>query len=215
LWFAWRIVNAGGRFWGALPHCSIARQNPPAICQRRSRSVVASPALHRSDDRRKHLPQQRGGSMIPDGYQSLTPYRTVADSAGEVTFYEKALGAKLRLKLERPDGKLGHTEPEIGDGIIRLADQCPGYEAYAPTRFGGSPITLLFYVEDVDAMGDRAVRVGTKLKRRVENMVCGERAGSFIDPFGDVWHVAVQIEEVPPGEINRRAAAAMSEGTGP
>ena len=149
--------------------------------------------------------------MIPDGYQSLTPYRAVADGAGEVTFYEKALGAKLRLKLERPDGKLGHTGPEIGDGIIMLADQCPRNEAYAPTRFGGSPVTLLFSIEDVDAVVDRAVPVGT----RVENMFYGERAGSFIDPFGHVWRVAAQIEEVLPGEINRRAAAAMSEGTGP
>ena len=153
--------------------------------------------------------------MIPDGYQSLTPYRTVADGACEVTFYEKALGAKLRLKLERPDGKLGHTEPEIGDGIIMLADQCPGYEAFTLTHSGGSPVTLLLYVEDVDTVVDRAVPPGTKPKRRVENMLYGERAGSFIDPFGHVWHVAAQIEEVPPGEINRRAAAAMSEGTGP
>lgn len=153
--------------------------------------------------------------MIPDGYQSLTPYRTVSDGAGEVTFYEKALGAKLRLKLEHPDGKLGHTEPEVGDGIIMLADQCPGYEAYAPTHFGGSPVTLLLYVEDVDAVVDRAVPVGRKLKRRVDNMFYGEQAGAFIDPFGHVWHVAAQIEEVPPGEINRRAAAAMSQGTGP
>lgn len=153
--------------------------------------------------------------MIPDGYQNLTPYRTVADGAGEVTFYEKALGPKLRLKRERPDGKLSHTEPEIGDGIIMLADQRPAYGAYAPTHFGGSPATLLLYVEDVDAVVDRAVPVGTKLKRRVENVLYGERAGSFIDPYGHVWHVAAQIGEVPPGEINRRAVAAMSEGTGP
>jgi PhnB protein len=133
-----------------------------------------------------------------------------------VTFYENALGAKLRLKiLERPDSKLGHTELEIGDGIIMLADERPGHEAYAPTHFGGSPVTQHLYLEDVDGVVDRAVPAGTKLKRRVENMFYGERAGSFIDPFGHVWHVAAQIEEVPPGEINRRATAAMSQGTGP
>jgi PhnB protein len=192
----------------ALQHRS---PNPPATCQRRSRSVVASPALHRIDDRRKHLPRQQGGSMIPDSYQSLTPYRTVAD--GVVTFYEKALGAKLQLK--RPDSKLGHTELEIGDGIIMLADGCDGHDASAPAHLGGSPVTLHLHLEDVDAVVGRAVPAGTKLKRAVENIFCGARASSFIDPFGHVWHVAAPIEEEPPGEINRSAAAAMSQETGP
>jgi len=152
---------------------------------------------------------------IPDGYRSLTPYMIVADGAGAVAFYEKALGAKLRLKLERPDGKLGHTELEIGDSVIMLADEYPGHEAYAPTHFGGSPVTLHLYVDDVAAVVDRAVAAGATLKRPVENMFYGDRAGSFIDPFGHVWHVATHIEDVPPEEINRRAAAAMSEETAP
>jgi PhnB protein len=151
--------------------------------------------------------------MIPDGYRSLTPYRTVADGAGPVAFYEKALGAKLRLKMERPDGKLDHTELEIGDSVVMLADERPGHEAYAPTHFGGSPVsTTMSTFLDEKRQGDRAVAAGAKLKRRVRNMFYSDRAGFFINPFGRVWHVAAHIEEVPP---NRHTAAAMSQGTGP
>lgn len=88
-----------------------------------------------------------------------------------------------------------------------------GYRVYAPTGFGGSPVALHLYAEDVGA--DCAVAADGPLKRRVPDMFYGGRAGSFIDPFGHVWHVATHIEEVPPCEINRRVAAAMGQGTDP
>jgi PhnB protein len=152
---------------------------------------------------------------IPDGYRSVTPYMIVDDGAGAVGFYQRVFGARLRLKLERPDGKLGHTELEIGDSVIMLADEYPDHRALAPGHFGGSPVTLHLYVEDVDAVVASAVAAGAKLARPVENMFYGDRAGSFTDPFGHVWHVATHIEDVPPDEISRRAAAAMqSQGKG-
>jgi PhnB protein len=151
---------------------------------------------------------------IPDGYRTLTPYLIVADGGGAVRFYEQAFGATLRLKLERPDGKLGHTELEIGDSVIMLADEHPAHHALAPGHFGGSPVTLHLYVEDVDAVVARAVAAGAKLTRPVENMFYGDRGGSLTDPFGHVWHIATHIEDVPPDEIARRAAAAMQQGQG-
>jgi len=149
---------------------------------------------------------------IPDGYRTLTPYLIVADGAGAVAFYEKVFGAKVRLKLERPDGKLGHTELEIGDSVVMLADEHPEHQAYAPGHFGGSPVTLHLYVENVDAVVGRARGAGGKITRPVDNMFYGDRSGSFTDPYGHVWHVATHIEDVPPEEINRRAAAAMQKG---
>ncbi|HVH80881.1 MAG TPA: VOC family protein [Stellaceae bacterium] len=144
---------------------------------------------------------------IPDGYRSLTPYLIVPDGAGAVRFYEQVFGAKLRLKLARPDGKLGHTELEIGDSVVMLADEHPDHHAYPPRHFGGSPVTLHLYVEDVDALVARAVAAGARLTRPVENQFYGDRSGSFTDPSGHVWHVATHVEDVPPDEINRRAAA--------
>ena len=148
---------------------------------------------------------------IPDGYRTLTPYLIVADGAGAVAFYETVLGAKLRLKLDGPDGKLGHTELEIGDSVIMLADEHPEHQAFAPGHFGGSPITLHLYVEDADAVVARATQAGAKLTRPVENQFYGDRSGSFTDPFGHIWHIATHIEDVPPNEIKRRAAALMQQ----
>jgi PhnB protein len=148
---------------------------------------------------------------IPDGYRTLTPYLTVADGAGAVAFYQAVFGAKLRLKLDGPDGKLGHTELEIGDSVIMLADEYPEHQARAPGHFGGSPVSLHLYVEDVDAVVARAMGADARLVRPVENQFYGDRSGSFIDPFGHVWHVATHIEDVSPDEIGRRAAA-MQKG---
>ena len=148
---------------------------------------------------------------IPDGYRTLTPYLVVADGAGAVAFYETVLGAKLRLKLDGPDGTLGHTELEIGDSVIMLADEHPEHQAFAPGHFGGSPITLHLYVEDADAVVARATQAGAKLTRPVENQFYGDRSGSFTDPFGHIWHIATHIEDVPPNEIKRRAAALMQQ----
>jgi PhnB protein len=144
---------------------------------------------------------------IPDGYRALTPYLIVADGAGAVAFYESVFGAKLRLKLGGPNGKLGHAELEIGDSVIMLADEFPPHQAHAPGHFGGSPVSLHLYVEDVDAVVARATGAGASVVRPIENQFYGDRSGSFIDPFGHVWHVATHIEDVPSEEINRRAAA--------
>ncbi|HWB50277.1 MAG TPA: VOC family protein [Stellaceae bacterium] len=149
---------------------------------------------------------------IPDGYRTLTPYLIVADGAAAVAFYERVFGAKLRLKLERPDGRLGHAELDIGDSVIMLADEHPEHQAHAPGHFGGSPVSLHLYVADVDAVVGRARAAGANLVRPVEDQFYGDRSGTFVDPFGHVWHVATHIEDVPPDEIDRRAAAAMQKG---
>jgi PhnB protein len=151
---------------------------------------------------------------IPDGYHSLTPYLIVTDGAGAIEFCKKVFGAVERLRLVAPGGKIGHAELEIGDSVIMLADEHPPHDAWAPGHFGGSPVMLHLYVEDVDAVVPRALAAGATLKRPVENQFYGDRSGSFTDPFGHIWHVATHIEDVSPEEIARRAAVAMQKGQG-
>ena len=93
-----------------------------------------------------------------------------------------------------------------------LADEFPDHDAYAPKKFGGSPISLHVYVEDVDAVAQRAIAAGAKVKRPVANQFYGDRLGTFEDPFGHTWHLSTHIEDVPPDELGRRAKAAMTEG---
>jgi len=146
---------------------------------------------------------------IPDGYRSLTPYLIVGDGAGAIAFYKQAFGASERMRLARPDGKVAHAELAVGDSVIMLADEYQAHGARAPGTFGGSPVMLHLYVEDVDAVVAKATAAGAKPVRPVENQFYGDRAGSVTDPFGHVWHIATHVEDVPPDEIGRRAATAM------
>jgi len=146
---------------------------------------------------------------IPDGYRNLTPYLIVNDAAGAIAVYQKAFGATERMRLVAPDGKIGHAELTIGDSVIMLADEHPAHGARGPTAFGGSPVMLHLYVEDVDAVVAHAIAAGAKEVRPVANQFYGDRSGGVTDPFGHVWHIATHIEDVAPDEIARRAAAAM------
>jgi PhnB protein len=144
---------------------------------------------------------------IPDGYPRLTPYLIVGDGAAAIAFYEKAFGARLRLKLDAPGGKIGHAELEFGDSLIMLADEHPEIGARGPRAFGGSPVGLHLYAEEVDAVVARAVAGGARLVQPVENKFYGDRMGTIEDPFGHKWYVTTHIEEVSSEEIARRAAA--------
>jgi PhnB protein len=148
---------------------------------------------------------------VPDGYPSLTPYLIVADAAAAIAFYQQVFGAKLRMKLDGPDGKIGHAELEIGNSLIMLADEHPEMGALSPKTVGGTPVGLHVYLEDVDAVAAKAVAAGATLKRPVENQFYGDRLGSIVDPFGHLWHISTHVEDVSPEEIGRRAAA-MAQG---
>jgi PhnB protein len=147
---------------------------------------------------------------IPDNYPRITPYLIVDGASAAIDFYSSVLGAKERLRMPGPDGKLGHAELEIGDSMIMLADEHPEMDARGPKTIGGSPVTLHVYVEDVDSVFERAVQAGAAELRPVEDQFYGDRAGSFEDPFGHRWNVATHVEDVPPHEMAKRAEAAMS-----
>lgn len=149
---------------------------------------------------------------IPDGYPQVIPYLSINGAADAIEFYKKVLGAKERMRMEAPGGKIGHAELEIGSSLIMLADVFPESGATAAKPGAGSPVTIMLYVEDVDAVWQRAVDAGANGTRKVEDQFYGDRAGGFEDPFGHHWHVASHVEDVPEDEMERRAAKAMSEG---
>jgi PhnB protein len=76
---------------------------------------------------------------------------------------------------------------------------------HSPTRIGGTAVTLHAYVEDVDAVFDKALAAGAKSLRAVENQFYGDRSGQFEDPFGHRWNVASHVEDVDAEEMARRA----------
>jgi len=146
---------------------------------------------------------------IPEDYPRVIPYLTVPDAAAAIEFYTKVLGANERMRMEAPGGKVGHAELEIGDGIVMLADEFPEMGGKSPGTIGGTPVTMMVYVEDVDAAYQRALDNGAKQLNEVADQFYGDRSGSFEDPWGHHWWVATHVEDVPPDEMSRRAAEAM------
>jgi PhnB protein len=149
---------------------------------------------------------------IPEGYHSVTPYIIVDGAARAIEFYKRAFGAKELFRMDGPGGGVAHAEIKIGDSYVMLADEHPQMGARGPRSIGGSPVTLMLYVEDVDAVVGRAVEAGAELKRPVADQFYGDRTGSVEDPFGHVWYVATHVEDVPPEELEKRAAAAHQGG---
>jgi PhnB protein len=147
---------------------------------------------------------------IPEGYPRVTPYLYIDGAAAAIDFYEKVLGAKERMRMPGPDGKLGHAELEIGDSVVMLADEYLDMGVLGPKSVGGTPVSLHVYVDDVDAVFQAALDAGATSVRDLENQFYGDRTGQFEDPFGHRWNVATHVEDVPPDEMEKRAAEVMS-----
>ncbi len=141
---------------------------------------------------------------VPDGYHALTPYLCVKGAAAALDFYALAFGAREVMRLEQPDGRVGHAEMKIGDSHFMLADEFPEMGHLGPRTIGGTPVSLLLYVDDVDEVFARALEAGATEKRAVADQFYGDRNGVLEDPFGHVWSIATHKEDLTPEELQRR-----------
>jgi PhnB protein len=141
---------------------------------------------------------------IPEGYHSVTPYLIIKGANAAIDYYKKVFGATERMRMDGPGGTIGHAELVIAGSTIMLADEHPDMGHRSPKTFGGTPVSLVLYVEDVDTVFKRAVEAGAKTQRPVENQFYGDRMGTLEDPFGHVWSVATHVEDVAPEEMRRR-----------
>jgi PhnB protein len=148
---------------------------------------------------------------IPEGYHSVTPYLIIKGAADAIEFYKKAFGATELFRMDH-QGKIGHAEIKIGDSPIMLSDEAPEMGYVGPTTLGGSPVSIMIYVEDVDTIFKQAIAAGGEQQKPVQDQFYGDRSGSLKDPFGHVWHVATHKEDVSPEEMDKRMAAATGGG---
>ena len=144
---------------------------------------------------------------LPDGYHNVTPYLFIRGAGGAIDFYKKVFGATEIVRMAGPIGQVMHAELKIGDSIVMLADENPKAGAMSPQTAGGISVSLLMYIENVDAVVQKAVDSGAKLLRPVKDQFYGDRSGTLIDPFGHMWTVATHVEDVSPEEMKKRMAA--------
>ena len=144
---------------------------------------------------------------IPDGYHSVTPYLICDGAADAIEYYKKAFGATELFRMDH-EGKVGHAELKIGDSPIMLADEYPQMGYRSPKALGGTPVSIMIYVPDVDTVYQQTIDAGATVVKPLQDQFYGDRSGTVTDPFGHVWTVATHKEDVSMEEMNRRMASA-------
>jgi uncharacterized glyoxalase superfamily protein PhnB len=148
---------------------------------------------------------------IPDGYHVVTPYLVVEGAAQAIEFYSRAFGAQELYRMPGPDGSVIHAEFRIGDSNVMIADASPQMGSKSPKELGGSPASLLLYVENVDAAFQQAVDAGATVVAPVADMFWGDRYGKVEDPFGHAWSLATHMEDLTPEQMAERMEAAFAQ----
>jgi len=144
---------------------------------------------------------------IPEGYHSVTPYLICDGAADAIEYYKKAFGATELFRMDH-EGKVGHAELKIGDSPIMIADEYPQMGYRSPKALGGTPVSIMIYVPDVDTVYNQAMAAGGTVVKPLQDQFYGDRSGTLTDPFGHVWTIATHKEDVSTEEMNRRMAAA-------
>jgi PhnB protein len=147
---------------------------------------------------------------LPEGYHSINVSLAVDDAAKAIDFYKRALGATERMRMDGPGGTIAHAELQIGDSVLMLGDTTPRSSARAPKDLGGTTAVFMLYVDDADAVVQRAAEAGATVTRPMADMFWGDRFGQVADPFGHEWGVATHVEDVAPDEMEARAKKAMA-----
>jgi PhnB protein len=148
---------------------------------------------------------------VPEGYHTLTPYLAVDDASAAIDFYQRAFGAKERVRMHGPDGMIAHAELEIGDSKVMLADPFPQASTRPPKELGGTSVGVFVYVENVDEVFQQAVDAGATPTMEPDDQFWGDRFGSVTDPFGHSWQISTHVEDVPPEEMEKRSKEWMAQ----
>lgn len=149
---------------------------------------------------------------VPSAYRGVTSYLILRDAARAIDFYEKAFGAQRGLRLDHQDGTVAHAEVVIAGGHLMMSEEKVEMGHKSAQTLGGSPVSLMFYVPDVDRAFAQALAAGGTQFRAVQDQFYGDRSGTLTDPFGISWTIATHIEDVTPEEVNRRMAQMAADG---
>ena len=143
---------------------------------------------------------------VPGGYHSIQPYMILPNCVEALAFYAKAFGATEKFRMSTKEGRTAHAEIQIGDSVIMMADETPQMEAFPPQHFGGSPVSLMLYTDDCDALYKQAIAAGAISLREPADQPYGDRMAGVKDPFGYKWWIGTQIKKVSKEELEKMMA---------
>ena len=144
------------------------------------------------------------GKAVPEGYHTATPYLSVKNAGEAIDFYKRAFGAEEIVRMSGPDGKsVMHAEIKIGNSMLMIADEFPQAEVKSPKTLGGTSVNIFLYVQDADAMFQKAVNAGAKVTMPPTDMFWGDRYGKVVDPYGHSWGIATHKLDMTPEEIEK------------
>jgi PhnB protein len=132
---------------------------------------------------------------VPEGYHDVQPYLMFVNTVEAMAFFAQVFGAKEKLCMKSPEGRVVHAEIIIGDSVVMMADEHPEIQAFAAPHYGGSPVSLMVYVDDCDSTYAKALEVGAKSLREPADQPYGDRMAGILDPFGYKWWVAHSLAE--------------------
>jgi PhnB protein len=148
------------------------------------------------------LPKEKEVAMpklnpVPDGYHNVQPYLTVRDADALMQFTIDALGAKEKVRMPGPDGKLAHGEVQIGDSVIMMGTSQDGQ--YMPAM-------IYLYVDDTDATYKKALAAGATSTEEPNDAFYGDRRAAVRDSQGNAWFIATHQEDPTPEQMQERMA---------
>jgi PhnB protein len=138
-------------------------------------------------------------SWLPYGFHTVTPNIIAEDAERAVDFLKRAFGATENYRLTLADGRITHCELKVGDSIMNLGAAMDGWPAHG--------LVAQLFVEEPDALFDRAVQAGASVMTPMTDMFFGIREGRVSDPFGNVWIIAALTERLTPEEMQQRLRA--------
>lgn len=149
---------------------------------------------------------------IPEGERAVTPYLSVSNAAEMIDFYKRVFGAVETMRLQQPDGRIGHAQITINGASIMLADEFPEMGFLSPKTIGAarSPVSIHLYVENVDDVYKRALAAGATSLREPADQFYGDRNAQVRDPSGHCWDISMRIEEVSSEEFEKRFTAMVN-----
>ena len=131
---------------------------------------------------------------VPEGYHSIQPYLMFVNCHEAIAFYAKVFNATEKLVMQASEGRIGHAEIVIGDSVVMMADENADLKAFGAAHYGGSPVSLMVYVDDCDSTYARAVEAGATSLREPADQPYGDRVGGVTDPFGNQWYIAANVK---------------------